>query len=447
MWKKILLISCTLLLTGCGQIATQPIPVQTVSAVCGITPLMKIPGVVTTGSTIKIKKDGNRKVAEVKVKKGDLVKKGDVLFVYDAEQAKNNLDKAELEYENLKNTITSKQQELVQMELDRQKAGEREQAEYVLKINETDVDLREAEYNLNLKEKEILRLKDSTENLEVFSPFEGKVESIANTDDLMDDIYGSDDEDDDSDSGDDGNETFIKLVESDRYRIKGTIDDSNINTISVGTDLIIYSRMTGDTWLGTVSDVKYKNSKSKSEDLDDDSSSSSSKNPFYVELGDLTGLMLGQHVYMTLNEEQPIILPPEYISDPINPYVWISVNNLLAKQPVVISDSDDGSYIVEEGLEPDDLIALPSAKNEEGMPVVEVLESNDTGNSSGNTDDGDYISDNDDYEDDAEYDDTEYFDDGDLDFEAYDDEDVMDFDDEDFSSDFEDEYSDDEEYG
>ena len=50
-------------------------------------------------------------------------------------------------------------------------------------------------------------------------------------------------------------------------------------------------------------------------------------------------------------------------------------------------------------------------------------------------------------EDDAEYDDTEYFDDGDLDFEAYDDEDVMDFDDEDFSSDFEDEYSDDEEYG
>ena len=145
MWKKILLISCTLLLTGCGQIATQPIPVQTVSAVCGITPLMKIPGVVTTGSTIKIKKDGNRKVAEVKVKKGDLVKKGDVLFVYDAEQAKNNLDKAELEYENLKNTITSKQQELVQMELDRQKAGEREQAEYVLKINETDVDLREAE--------------------------------------------------------------------------------------------------------------------------------------------------------------------------------------------------------------------------------------------------------------------------------------------------------------
>lgn len=263
----------------------------------------------------------------------------------------------------------------------------------------------------------------------------------------MDDIYGSDDEDDDSDSGDDGNETFIKLVESDRYRIKGTIDDSNINTISVGTDLIIYSRMTDDTWLGTVSDVKYKNSKSKSEDLDDDSSSSSSKNPFYVELGDLTGLMLGQHVYMTLNEEQPIILPPEYISDPINPYVWISVNNLLAKQPVVISDSDDGSYIVEEGLEPDDLIALPSAKNEEGMPVVEVLESNDTGNSSGNTDDGDYISDNDDYEDDAEYDDTEYFDDGDLDFEAYDDEDVMDFDDEDFSSDFEDEYSDDEEYG
>ena len=443
MLKKVLLISCTLLLTGCGQITSQSIPVQTVATVCGITPPMKISGVVTTGSTVKIKKDGNKKVAEVKVKKGDFVKKGDVLFVYDAEQAMNNLDKAQLEYENLKNTITSKQQELVQMELDKQKAGEQEQAEYELKIKETDVDLREAEYNLNLKEKEILRQKDSTENLEVVSPFEGKVESIANTEDLADGAYEiSEEEDDDSDSSDDGNETFIKLVESDRYRIKGTIDDSNISTISVGTDLVVHSRMTDETWLGNVSDVKYKNSKSQSDEseTEEDGSSSSSKSPFYVELADLKGLMLGQHVYMTLDEEQPIILPLEYISDINEPYVWVAENNLLTKRPIVISEDDDGSYKVEEGLEVDDLIALPSSKNEEGMPVVEVLESNDTGNN-GNTNNDEYASEED-YTSEDDYE--EVSDDGVVIYE--DGEDFEDFED-DFEDDLDSEYSDDEEYG
>ena len=441
MLKKILLISCTVLLTGCGNIATQPIQVQSVSTVCGITPLMNIPGVVTTGSTIKIKKDANKKVAEIKVKKGDLVKKGDVLFVYDAEQAMNNLDKAELEYANLQNTITSKQQELIQLELDRQKAGEQEQDEYALKIKETDVDLREAEYNLNLKDKEILRLKDSTENLEVTSPFDGKVESIAqaDTEDMMSGIYESDsDEDDDSDSSDNG-EAFIKLVESDRYRIQGTLDDSNINTISVGTDLVIHSRMTDDTWYGTVSDVKYKKSNSGSEDTEEDSSSSSSKNPFYVEVGDLDGLMLGQHVYMTPDTEQIIKLPKEYISNPDDSFVWVSDNNHLAKREVILHE-EDGLYVIEEGLAIDDLIALPSSRNEEGMPVEELLENTDTGN-------GNNSSDNDDYASEEDEDTTEYVD-GDADYEEDVEEDFEDLDEFEDTEDFdEDVFDSDEEFG
>ena len=426
MLKKVLFITCAFLFTGCGQIIEKPIPVRSVYDVCGITPLMTIPGVVTTGSVIKIKKDANRKVAEVKVKKGDLVKKDDVLFVYDAEQARNSLDKAELEYENQKNTIISKQQELIQLELDKQKVSAEDQIEYDMKIAETDIDLREAEYNLDLKEKEIMRLQDSMSDLEVTSPFEGKVDSIAKTEE--NNSYG-DIEYDDNDSGDsDGNEAFIKLVESDRYRIKGTIDDSTINMVSVGTNFVIHSRMTEDTWTGFVSDVNYKNSKNSNEDDE----SAAGKNQFYVELEDLDGLMLGQHVYMTPDEEQTIELPKEYISDPNDPYVWVSENNLLAKRPVTIHEEGE-VYIVDEGLTPDDLIAVPSSANAVGMSVMEVFDNDTTTDNDVSTDleneEADYATEENDFEDDDNFDEDEMLDD-DENF-VYDDEDEFVYDDED----------------
>ena len=188
--------------------------------------------------------------------------------------------------------------------------------------------------------------------------------------------------------------------------------------------------MTDDTWLGTVSDVKYKNSKSNTEDTEEEeSSSTSSKNPFFVEVGDLDGLMLGQHVYMTPDIEQTIYLPKEYISDPNDPYVWIAVNNLLAKQKVVMYEEED-KYVIEEGLEPDDLIALPSSENEEGKPVTELLENTDMNTTDATEECGDA----------DEYTEDEYaeedFVDGDMDF------------DEGFDEDFgEDVYDDSEEYG
>ena len=164
--RRILILLTAVFLTagiaaGCGAVAEESAPVQSVAMLCGLTDIMQqqmYAGIVTTGSEANVKKDSNKKIANVYVKKGDIVKAGDKLFTYDAEQAQNSLDKAKLELEQKKNALSSKQAEKKQLEKDKQKAKQDDQLDYTLKIQETDADIRQEEYEIGLKEKEILKL-------------------------------------------------------------------------------------------------------------------------------------------------------------------------------------------------------------------------------------------------------------------------------------------------
>ena len=253
--------------TGCGKTSSDAVPVQSVSAVNGMfgtTQQQLFVGIVSTGNEANIKKDSNRRVAKVNVKKGDIVKEGDVLFTYDAQQAKDSLLKAQLELEELKNSIESKKEEKELLEADKKKVKEENQLEYTLKIQSVDTDLREEQFNLGLKENEIKKLESATTDLDVKAPFEGRIEKAGSADtSITSEAFDlSEEETDDSSYSDDTEnstgETFIKLVETGNYRIKGTINETNIKDIYLDMQMVIHSRTDEDAiWYGTVITVLY----------------------------------------------------------------------------------------------------------------------------------------------------------------------------------------------
>ena len=130
-------------------------------------------------------------------------------------------------------------------------------------MHETANEIRETEYNIGLKAKEILKLEEGTKNLDVTAPFDGRIEKAGTADLNTTEMFAGDDMEEDLgdfDLGDDGSgEVFIKLVETDNYRVKGTINETNINVISVGMEMVIHSRVDDTvTWKGTVSEIDTK---------------------------------------------------------------------------------------------------------------------------------------------------------------------------------------------
>lgn len=63
----------------------------------GIAPGDRFAGMVVSENVTEIQKDGDRTIAELKVKEGDDVRKGQTLFSYDTDELQLTLDKQKLE--------------------------------------------------------------------------------------------------------------------------------------------------------------------------------------------------------------------------------------------------------------------------------------------------------------------------------------------------------------
>ena len=110
MKKMALLLAALLLLSslaGCGKSSKGEASVESVSMICGLSGVGRVDrfaGVVSAQGETKIAKDESRRVASVAVKAGDEVKKGQTLFTYDQTQAQLDLEKAQLELDQMKST-------------------------------------------------------------------------------------------------------------------------------------------------------------------------------------------------------------------------------------------------------------------------------------------------------------------------------------------------------
>lgn len=373
------------LLAGCsGEKAT--VNVQSVAMITGYGTagaFNTCAGVVVAQNEIKIERKDDRKVAELRVAVGQEVKTGDVLFVYDMDEMKLTIEKAELEIESLKNNITDFDTRVAQLEKEKANAPASEQLSYTVQIQSLQADKKEAQYNLTVKEKELEALKETGDNGEVLSPIDGKVQAI--------------NENGGTDSTTGEALPYISLLQNGDFRVKGKINELNRDDFYQGAQVILRSRADStQTWTGTITEIDQNNPNKKSSGYfgaDDDTTNSSSY-PFYVALDSTDGLMLGQHVYIEPNDGQGdstegLWLDASYLvgSEDEGFYVWAADKHDKLEKRTVKADRFDETlnrYEITDGLSPEDYIAFPADDLQEGAPVVKNDTISEDNNNSGN---------------------------------------------------------------
>jgi len=362
------------LLSGCQANTGDPAAVMSVAEICGIGSVGRVDrfsGMVVARSEVSVKKENEKRVAEVKVAAGDTVTTGQILFSYEQEQAEMDLEKARLELEQLRNSLSSYKAEKEELERQRAKAKADQQLSYTLEISEKDASIRETEYAITAKEKDIEKLENSLKNLDVYCPVDGVVQSVNETGAM--DNYGNE-------------KPFIVITEAGNRRIKGYVNETNIGSVNPDMPVVIRSRVDDATWRGTISMIDFEaanqGDKNKMYYSAADDTQSSSKYPFYVELESDEGLILGQHVYIEPDygqEDEPesdaLMLPAYYVvTDDGRPYVWArGAGDKLEKRAVTLGDlnEDTDAYPILSGLTPEDAIAFPAENLKNGMPCVE----------------------------------------------------------------------------
>ena len=366
-------------LAGCGANAEGEASVQSVSMICGLSStglVDRFAGMVTSQNETQVKKDDTATVDTILVKVDQEVKEGDALFTYDMSQAQLDLEKAQLELDNLKNELESKKQEKAQLEKDKDAASSDDQMQYTLEIRQVNTDILQKEYDISVKAKDIEKLQNTVKNVTVTSPVTGRVKSI-------NEKGGTDQT---------GNPLpFMTIVETSGFRGKGYVNENNAGTLTEGTAVVIRSRVSDQTWKGTISMIDWANAQQSNQNSyydggSSDDTSSSSKYPFYVELENSDGLLLGQHVYIEPDYGQDaeqdantLKLPAYYINDAdSSPWVWAqNSKGKLEKRSLTLGDYDAemDAYVVTDGLTADDYIAFPDESLKAGMTCVTYDES------------------------------------------------------------------------
>lgn len=371
--KKTALIMAFLLLisvcTGCGGKNAEEVTVDSVSNICGMGGsglVDRFAGLVSPQGETKVKKTGEGDVKELTVSVGDKVKEGDVLFTYDTEQLSLQIQSSQLEITKYNNEISAKKSDKAEIKEAMKGASDDEKLDATYQIQAIDGEIRELESQIKSANNEIANLRKQMDNASVKSPTDGRVQSI-NEDGGYDDM---------------GNELpFITIVKDNGYRIKGYVNETNVASLSEGMDVIVRSRVSDDTWKGTISMIDLDNPSQNENYYGDSDTAMSSKYPFYVELENGEGLMMGQHVYIEPDfgqseqaDPNQINLPSFYIVDiDDNPYVWAQNNHgKLEKRSVTLGDYNEelDTYVVTDGLTPDDCIAFPDETLSEGMRCI-----------------------------------------------------------------------------
>lgn len=374
-----LVLLLTVLLTGCGNdTAVYVQSVETLSEMGGIAPGDRFAGIVISENVAEIRKDGEKTIAELLVKEGDDVQEGDALFSYDTEELQLNLDKQMLELEQLKASIENYEAQIKQLEKERKSVSGNAKLQYTIQIQSTQVDLKEAELNLKTKEAEVAKSEDILENATVVAPVTGRVQAVNEN---GTDNYGNP-------------LPYISIQQSGSYRVKGTLGELQRGGIMEGSRLKISSRTDENQfWMGTVTLVDYENPTQQNNNnyyvMSTDEMTTASKYPFYVELENTDGLILGQHVYLELAVEEgassgvPISMSFLCYEEDGSTFVWAENRGKLEKRSVTLGDMNDmmGTVDILEGLTEADYIAFPDpelcregAATTHSEPVQEAAE-------------------------------------------------------------------------
>ena len=273
-----------------------------------------------------------------------------------------------LELEQLNATLEDQQAELEKIQkLMDSTYDDATKRQYALDLREQNVKVLETKANIATKKKDIEKLKANTKNGTVTAPVDGEIKSL------------------NPDGGTDnsGNALpFMTIVETGGFRIKGYVNENNASVLTQGTQVVIRSRVSDQTWKGSISSIDWNNAQQSRSDYGDSDTAMSSKYPFYVTLeGDGEGLLMGQHVYIEpdygqedTQDESLINLPSYFINDAEGkPWVWAqNSKGKLEKRSITLGEynTETDTYPVTDGLTAEDYIAYPDDSLKAGMTCI-----------------------------------------------------------------------------
>ena len=343
-------------------------------------------GMVYESAQQQIYADAEKSVAEVYVKEGDKVKKGDKIFRYDTTLLELDVQEKELSLKICQTALESEQiklekyKEIVPVEptqpvTETEQTGQTQsptsvtetsapvetEAEETQQVETTytpdqktdmvadqEVVVKKAQTSVDSAQEDLDEAKKALEGAEVTANLAGTVKSIKSNNDTND------------------GQPFCTIQGDSGVTIKGSIGEFDIKNLKEGDKLTVSSYMsdtTTDAEIITISDYPL--------DSGNYSGSGNPNSSFYeftafMEQSD--GFQVGEYVNITKYVEQSddtVIIPKMYVmTDSKGAYVLKDKDGALARQDVKTEKASSSDAIkITEGLTKDDLIAFPYLKN------------------------------------------------------------------------------------
>ena len=112
-------------------------------------------GIVESQEVKKVNKDSDKKIKEIKVKEGDSVKEGDPLFSYDTDDMELELQKKEIELDEIGSNISELYNEIDETDKQRETVPDDMKYSYTSSINLAYQKIKSLEYDKQQKEHKV----------------------------------------------------------------------------------------------------------------------------------------------------------------------------------------------------------------------------------------------------------------------------------------------------
>lgn len=360
-----------------GEKNEETVYVQSVANILGVGYTGKsnrYSGVVEAKEIIEINPDSNLTIEKRYVEAGDTVSAGMPLFSYDVDSLQLSYEQLLIDITGQENTIQSATEEIASLETRIARARENQKYALRLQLQEVTLNKKKAEYELVSKREQAEQLEKAIADSVVTSPVSGKVRSVRSED--SSNPFGG--------YGQETSNAYITIVAGSDYCVKGTVNEQTVHTLSVGMPVTVRSRVDANVFYpGEI--YKINTDEPVQENgggyyYDGGSGDRSSKYAFYVSVGSIDGLIMGQHVYIELGEpsedDGKLWLPSYYLMmQDGGASVWArNGKGRIERRTVQLGAyrEETDSYEIVSGLGFTDRIAFPDETIHEGMPASET---------------------------------------------------------------------------
>ncbi len=337
------------------QKQSEEIPVQSVAGLTGYADEMAVRrrflGVLMPEETVEVRLEEDRELGGLLVEAGSRVEVGTALASYDNSGLELDLEQAGLDLEQAELTLSQLKGQLSSLREAKKSAPAGEQGSYDLQIVDLEGQIRQAEYDLGLREREISRLTEQMSVSTVSSPCAGTVTAV----------------------GEDGRS--ITIVSDGTYELTFSVSEEELEDFRAGMEVTVQDR---DGKLSCPAAISRTESGTPSGGVTEGGAMRPSSYEVHGILENAEGFFAGQHVYVQLEQEeeeetQEIVLPQGYILDVDgDPWVWAAGSGgNLEKRSVSLGAYNDrrSAYVIEEGLSMTDYLAWPMDSLKEGQKV------------------------------------------------------------------------------